>query len=477
MSRQGQETDNSGPAVLPVRPDAGRRLDGWKEISTHLRCDVRTCMRWEKEQGLPIHRINHDAKKSKVFAFTAELDAWLRRGRPSNGAPHEGTPRPWLAKSWKIVAAAVVVAMGLAAILILAPKRGSGPAKFGVVGSTLQILDGAGQFLWPLEIPAMGDQKPFYDSRAAASDPDPSLPAASQPKVVFFNLDRDRSREVALFLNNDIPEKRGVAVYDDDGTPLWFREVRYDVAYARTRWSKDFVPVQLATEDINGDGRPEIIALWRHVKECPGLLQVFSSDGEEIGHYDHTGTLLRFALHRRKDGAVEILLGGTNNLLDGDAVLIGLDGRSLPHGLGPPYDVPEDLKEKAALLAPYVPRVYKPASQKYYLRIRHNEISRSMATFWMWIVGISTSSESITLTLPLAKSAILYYDFSADVVFEDIRPGSDFIRFFPEWQARGIVSVEMADFLDRCRKGVFFWNGKLWKNLPPGTGPSRDQAP
>jgi hypothetical protein len=475
MLRLREETNNGRPAVPPIRPDAGLRLDGWKEISAHLRCDVRTCMRWEKEQCLPIHRINQDAKKSKVIAFTAELDQWLLRGRDGNAPRGLRT-----ALSGSLLRTPVII-LAIAGIAVsawlLTHKKRVNPSDHRVVGSTVQILDGSGRFLWPIEIPARGDQKPFYDSRAAASDPDPSLPAASQPKVVFFNLDRDRGREVALFLNNDIPEKRGVAVYDDDGTPLWFREVRYDVAYARTRWSKDFVPVQLATEDINGDGRPEIIALWRHVKECPGLLQVFSSDGEEIGHYDHTGTLLRFALHRRKDGAVEILLGGTNNLLDGDAVLIGLDGRSLPHGLGPPYDVPEDLKEKAALLAPYVPRVYKPASQKYYLRIRHNEISRGMATFWMWIVGISTSSESITLTLPLAKSAILYYDFSADVVFEDIRPGSDFSRFFPECQARGIVRGSMADFLDRCRDGVSYWNGQSWMKLSPGTGPSGAQAP
>ena len=30
------------------------RLDSWKEIGTYLRRSVRTVMRWEKEEGLPV---------------------------------------------------------------------------------------------------------------------------------------------------------------------------------------------------------------------------------------------------------------------------------------------------------------------------------------------------------------------------------------------------------------------------------------
>ena len=55
----------------------GERLDSWKEISLYLKRTVRTVQRWEQTEELPVHRIVHD-KRSSVFAFRAELDAWWR---------------------------------------------------------------------------------------------------------------------------------------------------------------------------------------------------------------------------------------------------------------------------------------------------------------------------------------------------------------------------------------------------------------
>jgi len=54
----------------------GGRLDSWKDIAAYLRRDVRTAIRWEKDKGLPVHRIP-GGKRQAVFAFTAELDRWL----------------------------------------------------------------------------------------------------------------------------------------------------------------------------------------------------------------------------------------------------------------------------------------------------------------------------------------------------------------------------------------------------------------
>ena len=53
------------------------RLDSWKEIAAHFERDVTTVQRWEKREGMPIHRHLHD-RAGSVYAFTAELDAWAR---------------------------------------------------------------------------------------------------------------------------------------------------------------------------------------------------------------------------------------------------------------------------------------------------------------------------------------------------------------------------------------------------------------
>src|SRR6266849_5042846 len=53
------------------------RLDSWKEIAVYLRRDVRTVQRWEKKEGLPVYRHQHD-KLGSVFAYQTELAAWFK---------------------------------------------------------------------------------------------------------------------------------------------------------------------------------------------------------------------------------------------------------------------------------------------------------------------------------------------------------------------------------------------------------------
>jgi Tol biopolymer transport system component len=51
------------------------RLDSWKEIAAHLGRGVRTVQRWEREEGLPVHRLAHD-RGGNVYARREELAAW-----------------------------------------------------------------------------------------------------------------------------------------------------------------------------------------------------------------------------------------------------------------------------------------------------------------------------------------------------------------------------------------------------------------
>ena len=108
-------TDGSG-ARLEFRNQngsAGERLDSWKEIARYLNRSVRTLYRWEKEEGLPVHRHQH-RELGSVFAYTAELDAWLNARRPDADRPAEdhqtaGPRRPTLAVALALVTVAAVV--------------------------------------------------------------------------------------------------------------------------------------------------------------------------------------------------------------------------------------------------------------------------------------------------------------------------------------------------------------------------------
>jgi TolB-like protein len=67
---------------LPAR----ERLDSWKQIAAYLRRGVRTVRRWEREEGLPVHRHVHRTLGS-VYAFTDEIDSWREHNRRGATGP------------------------------------------------------------------------------------------------------------------------------------------------------------------------------------------------------------------------------------------------------------------------------------------------------------------------------------------------------------------------------------------------------
>jgi len=56
---------------------AETRLDSWKEIAAFFGRDERTVKRWEKERGLPVHRVPGSAR-GRVFGYSGELTRWLQ---------------------------------------------------------------------------------------------------------------------------------------------------------------------------------------------------------------------------------------------------------------------------------------------------------------------------------------------------------------------------------------------------------------
>ncbi len=123
----GEPVPGTAPSARPPED----RLDSWKEIAAYLNRDVTTVQRWEKREGMPVHRHLHD-RMGSVYASRAELDAWARsRNLPEaqengNNAPSTDPaappPRSAIPRSqtrWRFVLplAAVGVALAIGAVL------------------------------------------------------------------------------------------------------------------------------------------------------------------------------------------------------------------------------------------------------------------------------------------------------------------------------------------------------------------------
>jgi len=74
----------SGASLGPEgSPPSGKKLDSWGEIASYLGREVRTVQRWEQTEDLPVHRHEHK-KKSTVYAYAGELDAWIKHRQPKD---------------------------------------------------------------------------------------------------------------------------------------------------------------------------------------------------------------------------------------------------------------------------------------------------------------------------------------------------------------------------------------------------------
>ena len=123
------------PGTLPSERQLEDRLDSWKEIAAYLKRDVTTVQRWEKREGMPVHRHVHD-RIGSVYASRAELDAWASgrnlRATEDNGINNASSADPPALPAispstsrarWKLVLMLGAIAVALTIVASLWLKR------------------------------------------------------------------------------------------------------------------------------------------------------------------------------------------------------------------------------------------------------------------------------------------------------------------------------------------------------------------
>lgn len=118
---------NQSANPVPSERTPEDRLDSWKQIASYLQRDVTTVQRWEKREGMPVHRHLHESIGS-VYASKSELDSWARSRKPTAGQENSSNaiiqsvsapsaplaianPRISWRMVWPVVAAVTVLAV------------------------------------------------------------------------------------------------------------------------------------------------------------------------------------------------------------------------------------------------------------------------------------------------------------------------------------------------------------------------------
>jgi TolB-like protein/Flp pilus assembly protein TadD len=113
-----------------------KRLESWKQIAAYLGKDIRTAQLWEKNEGLPIHRQTHTAR-ANVFAYDAELDAWVR----ARQSPPAAVAVDRVSRRWPLRVGIGAGLLGLALVLALAVRPRERLPAAGAVVAVLPFTD------------------------------------------------------------------------------------------------------------------------------------------------------------------------------------------------------------------------------------------------------------------------------------------------------------------------------------------------
>jgi Tol biopolymer transport system component len=280
-----------------ANPDARRDspnekpLESWKEIAAYLGKGVRTVVRWEATEGLPVHRHTHE-RRSSVFAYPWELDAWLESR--SAVPKHSASVPPRRRVGWLAVACAAGTAV-FAGWWVYPARRGSGNLPLtlrplasyaGMQSSATFSPDGSYfAFAWDGAAPTTTDiyvqSRDSSEPKRLTSHPWLDFSPAWSPdgKWIAF-LRRSPDLDVELFR---IPSLGGVEQKLAD-----VRE-RHVMDAPQLSWSPDSKRLVFADADAEGSGlfslAPETGDRWR-LTTGPSprgdLDPAFSPDGRHL---------------------------------------------------------------------------------------------------------------------------------------------------------------------------------------------------
>jgi Tol biopolymer transport system component len=158
---------------VETRPDpsAARpltdRLESWKKIAVYLKRDVTTVQRWERREGMPVHRHLHD-KQGSVFAYRSELDNWSA-SRQMQLAAEAAAPLPAAADDSSSTGAVSPSSESRARSPAL--RRGSWVLALGLLAGIIAWLVADATFSWrnPLASAKFSRLTDFAGTEQAAS--------------------------------------------------------------------------------------------------------------------------------------------------------------------------------------------------------------------------------------------------------------------------------------------------------------------
>jgi hypothetical protein len=426
----------------------GDLLSSWKEIASYLGCEERTCSRWEKTLGLPIHRFE-GAQKSRVYAYRHELEAW----RKSKENIHSLDQRK-LGRSpvWRIAFLGLSLVLAGTALFLGYRKAASPrePADFRIEGSALVILNEKGGELWRFEtgVQSLIDEKGYrdhYQIRKNASD------GADLPYLIIGDITGDGRVEVLFAPKTRDADREGpLFCFDRRGRELWRFRLGRPIRFGPQDYA-DFSIHGFIADDLDGDGRAEVIVNSNARGFFPTQLAVLGSDGKLRGEYWNSGHLSDIAcVDLNRDGRKEIVVSGQNNEYEKGCLIIFDTDRVA--GCSP--------QSIDRFVSPGIPA----GTQRAYLLFPRSDVGLSEFPTENATPIDVVSNDLIIVHM---RFTTLIFQLGFDLVPRLARTSHAFEQLHKVALREGRVPSVLNDaYFDALRRGILFWTGTGWSQEP-----------
>ncbi len=417
-------------------------LSSWKEIASYLDCDVRTAHRWEKEYGLPAHRLGKGSR-ARVFAYEHELEGWLRRKTTTE--PIDKGPN--LLRAILIAAAVILVSFGTGYYIYQIFFFDRSPYDFRIEQTELIILNQEGHTLWHHDFDLNTNLiKNFYkerfQNRTIAGN------RAKLPAIQFIDINKDGHKEV-LFGIAEVPDGRFFC-FSDKGDLLWRIRGGRELTFGSKIYGGRYRTGSFRTVDLDGDGFLEIIMCSSHSFEFPTQMLVVNHQGEILNEYWHSGRIYDICFYDvNEDNRLDIMIGGVNNQFDAPFIAV--------------FDQ-DDISGASPNTGEYACPSLFPGSEKIYLRLPFPETA--MIHEVHEVLGHIRLLREQVFTFITYPNA-LDYRFNRRFRLLEIRDSHTFEMLFREAKEQGrIGDVTRQEYLEELKDRVRWYDGDKWVTEP-----------
>jgi hypothetical protein len=429
-------------------------LHSWKEISQHLNVEARTCQRWEKQYGLPVHRFT-DSPRSRVFAYKNELDDWMERKGPK-GLDIERTSRSGNKKFLKVsFVIPFIVILILLVFFIWKKFRPIQPVGFEIKTSNLIVLNEKGKELWKYDTRIENLDKSIYIDRFQYK----KLVQGIQtfPIIMIKDINNDHFNEVLLSIYTlDGMNSSDLLFFNHLGKKLWTFESGRELKFGDRIYSSDYRIGGLEVIDINNDGTNEILLFSEQQSDFPTQFCVLNVEGEIQGEYWHSGRIsdVEF-IDINNDGIDEIVLGAMNNEYKKGSVIV-FDSGNIKGGS------PQMVREFRC-------DDIKPGSEKYYILLPTTDVVK--LNFPMGNCSAVRERKNGRIEA-IVRHTMLYYEFDKKFNLLDLRSSHAFEMMHKEAVREGKIDSVIDDaYFQKLKEGILYWNGKEWTTTPSMSNP------